>query len=391
MLELPALSLTQPDEWPERRGELLEAFARHVYGRTPAGGSTAGVEDRGTEAVRGGHRSDLDVTVAGPLGERVVPVLVHVPEGATGPVPVVIGLNFAGNHTTTAAPGVRIHRNAETERGARASRWPYGEILGRGYAVATAHYDDVEVDAPGHASDGVRGLFLHDPADPEGWGAIGAWAWGLGRILDAVAEVPGIDPAAAVAIGHSRLGKAALWAGAQDERFAVVVSNDSGCGGAALHRHHGPGKETIAAITTNFPHWFAPGFAGYADREDDLPVDAHQLLALIAPRALHVASAVEDAWADPLGEYLATVAASPAYESFALTGTRVEGEEPVSLPTVGRRVGGRLSYHVRSGGHDLTAEDWGQALDAADRVLAERGSTAPVASATAATSTRRGA
>ncbi|WP_372453965.1 glucuronyl esterase domain-containing protein [Occultella gossypii] len=369
MRELPPLPLTHSGEWPDRRAELVDAFARHVYGRTPTGGTTAGVEDRGSVAVRGGRRSDLDVTVTGPLGERVVPVLVHVPEGATGPVPVVIGLNFAGNHTTTPAPGVRIHRNAGTERGARASRWPYEEILRRGYAVATAHCDDLEVDAPGHADDGVRGLFPGDPADPAGWGTIGAWAWGLSRILDAVAEVPGIDPAAAVAIGHSRLGKAALWAGAQDERFAVVVSNDSGCGGAALHRHRGPGKETIAAITTSFPHWFAPGFARYADREDDLPVDAHQLLALIAPRALHVASAVEDAWADPLGEYLATVAASPAYESFDLTGTRVDGEEPVSLPALGERVEGRLSYHVRSGGHDLTAEDWGHALDAADGVL----------------------
>ncbi|TDE97208.1 acetylxylan esterase [Occultella glacieicola] len=364
MLELPPIPRLRPEDRAARRSGLLDLFESHVYGRTPAGGHLDRVAVRTDEPVDGGRRVELDVTVAGPRGERTVPVLVHVPEGA--PVAVVVALNFAGNHATTPAPGVRIGRNRDVARGSRASRWPYRAILGRGYAVATAHYEDFEIDSPGHAVEGVRGLFSHDPRDPHGWGAIGAWAWGLSRVFEAMAGVPGFEPGAAVALGHSRLGKAALWAGAQDGRFAAVVANDSGCGGAGLHRHRAPGKETIAAITARFPHWFAPTFAGYADREADLPVDAHELLALIAPRAVHVASAVEDLWADPLGEYLATVAASPAYEAFGLTGTRSVDEGSAVLPTLGQRVGGRLSYHARPGGHDLTAQDWELALDAAD-------------------------
>jgi hypothetical protein len=267
----------------------------------------------------------------------------------------------------------------DTARGAKARRWPYEQILARGYAVATAYYEEIEIDAPGNAAAGVRGIFAEDKADPESWGAIGAWAWGLSRLFDALDAFAAT--AAVFAVGHSRLGKTALWAAAQDERFAAVISNDSGCGGASLFRHKG--VEDIAVITSAQPHWFAPGFADYRNAEETLPVDQHQLLALQAPRPTHVASATRDPGADPYGEYLATLHASPIFERYGLTGPLPAGTiapgadlEPARAlaqpwPAPGHRVGRQLSYHLRDGEHDILAEDWAHFLDFADQNSAD--------------------
>ena len=165
-----------------------------------------------------------------------------------------------------------------------------------------------------------------------------------------------------IVVGHSRLGKTALWAGAGDERFAMVVSNESGCGGAALERRNF--GETVRRITTAFPHWFAPTFATYADRETDLPIDQHVVLAMTAPRPLYVSSAVEDRWADPRGEFLAAVAAAPAWRLFGKDGLGTD-----TYPAVDTCVGATIGYHVRSGPHDITAVDWGHFADFATRLL----------------------
>ncbi|HYN05244.1 MAG TPA: acetylxylan esterase [Vicinamibacteria bacterium] len=374
--------VTDAGAWRERRRpELLRLFQEHVYGRSPvppAGMRFVVVESDpralGGLATRRQVLVLLDGSETGPAFE----ILLYVPNAARRPVPAFLGLNFDGNHAvhpdpairlSTAwmddGPGVAANRATDAARGTNAASWPVERILDRGYALATAYYGDLEPDHADGWKSGVRarmgpgrtGLFA-----PDDWGAIAAWAWGLQRALDYLRTDPDVDGSRVAVIGHSRLGKTALWAGAQDERFALVVSNDSGEGGAALARRQF--GETTARITTMFPHWFAPRLAEYGGHEDELPVDQHELLALVAPRPLYVASASEDLWADPRGEFLAAKAAGPVYALLGRPGLGVE-----EMPVPDRPVGGSIGYHVRRGTHALTAYDWEQYIDFADRHL----------------------
>jgi hypothetical protein len=377
------------EEWrARRRPELLEVFSREVYGRTP-GGRPDGMHwsvrsiDR---AALGGKavRKEITVWFTAKKDGPKTHLLVYQPPGASGahrPWPAFLGLNYYGNSAVAADPGIAPstawmrantsvgivdNRATERTRGAQASLWNVETVVGRGYATATLYYGDLSEDRSEGLTRDVGALFNTAPVEArrsDEWGAIGIWAWGLSRALDVLQEDSEIDGTRVAVHGHSRLGKAALWAGAQDGRFAMVISNNSGCGGAALSmRGYG---ETVEAINTGFPFWFAKAFRAYNGRESALPVDQHALLALIAPRPLHVASAEDDRWADPRGEFLALRHATPVYRLLGRKGLGVTDYPPVNQPVLGDGA----AYHCRTGGHGITPYDWAQYLDFADRAL----------------------
>lgn len=356
-------------DWRARRAEILELFQDQVYGAAPAAppGMAFSVLEEDAAALGGrAHRKQVRVEFGDAARVSSMEVLLYTPARAAGPVPVFLGLNFGGNHTVHQDPAIRLadrvtadgrEEGKDADRGSRAGRWQVEMLLRRGYGVATAYCGDLDPDFDDGFRNGVHPLA--PPGDPGDWGTIAAWAWGLSRALDYLQTDARVAGARVAVIGHSRLGKTALWAGARDERFAMVISNDSGCGGAALSRRRF--GETVERINTRFPHWFADNFSAYNGKEDELPVDQHMLLALVAPRPLYVASAAEDLWADPQGEFLAARHAGEVYE---LLGRRSLGA--LQRPAVNEPVMRDVGYHIRAGKHDITAYDWERYIEFAD-------------------------
>lgn len=381
----------------QRRPEILRLFEENVYGRTPQDHIPKSVRITSTDDhALGGTAIRRQITVTfGDSIRRQMHILLYLPAHAAHTVPVFIGLNFSGNQTVNSDPGIDLpavwipdpalkstpiagelaghilQPALEESRGKASSEWQLPLILSRGYGLATVYAGDLEPDFATGIGYGIRPLFLGEKRLPsaDDWGAIGAWAWGMSRIADYLATDPAVDRGKLIAIGHSRFGKTALWAAAQDPRFAVVISNESGQGGATLS--HRQVDESIAHLNIAFPYWFCANYHHYTGRTDQLPVDGHLLLALIARRPLYVASAQDDHFSDPEGEFLAARAASPVYELYGRQGIAAGAPMPAANHPIGRD----LRYHIRSGGHDITAYDWQQYLDFADQAFAHQGAT----------------
>jgi unsaturated rhamnogalacturonyl hydrolase len=346
----PALPLTTAKDWEkDQRAGIYQLFEKNVYGRTPSvkipvSYTTESVD----ENAFGGLATRKEITIHFSTGDTAarLHVALYLPK-TNQRAPVFVGYSFTPLGTIEGSP-----------------QWPLKTILSRGYGVAVAWYWDIEPDRADGWQTGIRTrLAAALQIEPYEWSAIGAWAWGLGRIADYLQTEPRVDMRRLVVIGHSRLGKTALWAGAGDTRFAMVVSNESGEGGAALSkRDYG---ETIAIINDKFPWWFVPAYKQYGSNPAAMPFDQFMLLALIAPRPLYVASAEGDQWSDPRGEFLSAHLATPVWHLF-----HEKGIETDSMPAPEHPLGdGYVRYHIRSGKHDITLYDWQQYLDFADRRL----------------------
>lgn len=365
-----------------RRPELLKLFNQEIYGKVPKkiDISEVMVHEENGEAFDGlAKRKQVELIFKQDDKELDVGLLIYLPKTSER-VPIFLGYNFSGNHTVSKDPNIRLTESwvrddpslgivhnqvTEQSRGVASERWPIKRIIEAGYGVATMYSGDVDPDRD-NFQDGIH-PFAYDlgqfrPGNDE-WGTISAWAWGLSKAMDYLATDSDVDSTKVIVFGWSRMGKAAVWAAAQDQRFAMCISNESGCMGAALSRRHF--GENIAIITHNFPYWFCENLNKYSEQEDKLPVDQHELLALIAPRPLYVASATEDLWSDPKGEFLSAVAASKVWELYGKKGLGItempEPDNPI--------MDGDVAYHIRTGKHDITTYDWTQYLRFADKEL----------------------
>lgn len=363
------------EQWEkERRPELLEIFATQMYGKTPVEKIRVSYEVL-TENPNdlGGKATSRQVKFIFSNGGKAIEaiLLLYIPNRPGKKAPVFVSYNFKGNHSTLPdttilySPVFHLVRepgHPDWERGNQASRWCHEKMIDRGYAVATMCYHDIFPDKEGLKDHSIVSLFSgYDPDSkaPDEWQAIGAWAWGSSRIVDYLETEERIDTGKIVIMGHSRQGKAALWAGAQDTRFGIVISNESGSGGAALSKREF--GERIANVSSIKPFWFCPAFNQYRNNEAALPFDQHQLIALIAPRNVYVASAEGDLWADPKGEFLGAYHAGPVYKLYGLSAIETD-----RMPGIHQPVMTDIGYHIRAGKHDVTDYDWERYMDFAD-------------------------
>ncbi|HCE56420.1 MAG TPA: acetylxylan esterase [Prolixibacteraceae bacterium] len=360
-------------DWEKkRRPELLKIFTQNMFGEIPGDLKILSVEilEQSENAYNGKAKRKQVLLHFEKNGKKLgFTILLYLPKNVEK-APLFLGYNFYGNHTVANDadiiisdawvennPSFGIINNQLTEqsRGVRSNRWAIEKMLESGIGLATIYYGEVDPDK-NDFTDGIHPLFYTDdqkhPAKNE-WGSIAAWSWGLSRAMDYLVTDSDVDVSKVIVFGHSRLGKTSLWAGATDQRFAAVISNNSGCGGAALSKRKF--GETVGRINTAFPHWFCDNFKNYNNKEELMPFDQHEMLALIAPRPLYVASAEDDQWADPKGELLGAYYATPVFNLYGKKGITITELPPVNQPILNT-----LAYHIRTGKHDVTEYDWEQ-------------------------------
>ena len=359
----------------QRREEVLNIFREEVYGHVPPFAYAIDYKllEPYTPALGGkALRKQIEIRIYNNGDTLAVPLLIYTPVGVEK-APLFFAYNYYGNHTVVGDGDILLgdyyvrsnstfmasgNRPLNQTRGVHSSRWPVYMLIENGFAVATSPNVTVEPDNDKNNDNyGIRHFVrqqINRSEKPNEWGAISAWAWYISRVVDYLEKDTRIDKDNIFVLGHSRLGKTALWAAAQDQRIAMAFSNESGSTGAALSRRKF--GETVKVVNTSFPYWMNENYKQYNDREENLPIDQHMLLGLIAPRPLYVASASKDLWADPRGELLAAHYASEIYALYGL-----QGLYATELPRANQAIGdGHIGYHIRSGTHDLTYYDWSE-------------------------------
>ena len=378
------------EQWVNhRRPELQRLFQHYMYGNLPPKPAEIAVIATEPRDCLGGKATWRQFTIAfvKPQLKRKLNVLFIAPKEPQSPPAVFVGMNFCGNHAVLDDPAIEIpsswvykscagaenERATEKGRGSQREVWNADLIVERGYALATFYSGDIDPDTADF-SDGLNGelLDLSKPLPGDAAGTIACWAWGYHRVVDALTRpIDGdrllIDPRRIIAVGHSRNGKTSLLAAALDERIALAIPHQAGCGGTAPSRTTDSRAESVQRINTSFPHWFCENFVQFNEATDRLPFDQHCLVALCAPRPVLYSNAQEDQWANPSGQFAMLKAASPVYELLGVEGLAAESE-----PRQNELVASRLGYFIRPGKHSMTRADWQVFLDFADKHLAAR-------------------
>lgn len=374
--------VTTKQQWEEkRRPELKALFQHYMYGYLPAPTPVKATKTASNNRLFEGKAAWKSMTLHyGPVGTPPLELLLITPKKQGSPPPVFVGINFCGNHTVLDDPAIPLTKswyrgrcpgcedNVATEqgRGGQVDAWNVEMIIDRGYALATFYYGDVDPDkSTNDFTDGIQPHFFNkgqtEPAKHD-WGAISAWAYGVHRVIDYLETDKSVDTDRLALVGHSRLGKTTLLAGALDERIKVIIPHQAGCGGTAPNRFNV--GESVERINTSFPHWFNDSFTEFNQQVERLPFDQHCLAALCAPRAVLYSNAQEDEWADPYGQFNMLKAADPVYQFLG-----VDGLEKGAKPEMGKLISSRLGFYIRAGKHSMSTEDWKVFLDFADHFL----------------------
>src|SRR5690554_529167 len=340
------------EKWQnDRRAQILRLFENEVYGEMPEEYDSLefSILNSDEKAMEGkAQMKEVQIEVFKDMESVQLDLVLFVPTKIEGPAPAFLLINN------------RSKRNTASLRDTLSGFWPAEMVIDAGYAVAAFQVDDAAPDHKDNYAQGVLKLYPEQLQKDNGMKAIGAWAWAASRVLDYFEKDNTIDASKVVLVGHSRGGKASLWAAAQDPRFAICVTNNSGNTGAALSRRRF--GETVKIINSSFPHWFNENYKTYNGRENDLPVDQHMLVGLIAPRPVYATSATLDLWADPKGTFMAMKEAEVVYNLYGLSSNLPPDLPPPSTPIIESP----LAYHIREGEHNLTEYDWRNFLKFAD-------------------------